>query len=589
MLTILDPISVPHCAPGKLQFQLLRILRKMPAMNVDPQHRNASPRQIGRLAALSALVLWLAQPPLMLWPLAMFALVPLVKLVTLPDPISSRGYFYVWLSALVYWLVSLQGLRHAHWAMHFCWIALAAYLALYHVWFLVTARAMLAARLPLSLAVAIAWVGQECLRNHLLTGISACMLGHTVADVAALVQIADLFGTYGVSFVIAAANVALFRVIRAIAARTIDSGFTVDVAVGMTLLGLSILYGQLSEPSQPGQRLGTFALVQRSEPVEYLQDLDREVEMFRAYAADTIAAVRRASGPIDAIVWPESMFTAGNPWMMADSDAVVPPRLALQDPSITPEDLQRAVQESRTYFSQRASYLLDAIAAARPGQPVPSLIVGSGVVHYGDSQQVHCGVINIAPDGSVKDWYGKSHLVMFGEYVPILPHIPGLRNLVPPELGLKPGSEPKRFHVGETVVAPNVCIETAVERVTVNQLRTLGQTGAIPDLIVTVTNDGWFDDSSVIAHHQRCAQLLAIGIRRPILSAANNGPTVWIDSRGQVVDQIETATTGVLFAEPRRDTRTSLYLRIGDWPARLCALAGLLALLVARRSYRRTK
>jgi apolipoprotein N-acyltransferase len=253
---------------------------------------------------------------------------------------------------------------------------------------------------------------------------------------------------------------------------------------------------------------------------------------------------------------------------------------------MTPEDLQRGVAESREYFRQRARYLIETVRAEHPGQPAPHLIVGSGVVHYRQRPEVFCGVINITPEGTVEDWYGKTHLVMFGEYIPILPYIPGLQLLVPPELGLKTGSGPKSFEVNGTSISPNVCIETAVERVTVNQLRDLGQRGGIPDVIVTVTNDGWFDDSSVIDHHRRCAQLVAVGCRRPILSAANNGPTAWIDSRGQIVDQIQTGSNGVLIATPQQDSRTSLYLRIGDWPARLCALALVISLAATWRQNR---
>ncbi len=95
----------------------------------------------------------------------------------------------------------------------------------------------------------------------------------------------------------------------------------------------------------------------------------------------------------------------------------------------------------------------------------------------------------------------------------------------------------------------------------------------MPDVVVTVTNDGWFDDSSVIDHHLRCGQLVAVGCRRPLLSAANNGPTAWIDSRGQIVDRLPKGINGAVIASPRQDDRTSLYVRIGDWPARLCVLA----------------
>jgi apolipoprotein N-acyltransferase len=446
---------------------------------------------------------------------------------------------------------------------------------------------MVTHRVPLFLAVATAWTGQECLRNYLLTGISACMLGHTLADVPELIQIADLFGSYGVSFLLAAINAALFQAVRLLGkAPPPRRELLVDGSAALLMLVATLIYGRTtdraSSEASSAAPLGTFALVQRSETVEYAQEPGRELEMFRAYAAETISAMEQADGRVDAIVWPESMFTAGNPWMLADADAEVPMAAGA---NMTPLDLQRAVAENREYFSQRAEALLDAIDASRPGEPRPYLIVGSGVVHYRQQPEVYCGIVNIDPRAQVQSWYGKMHLVMFGEYIPLLPYVPGLRSLVPPELGLKTGAGPQRFLIGDTVVSPNICIETAVERVTVNQLRSLRSSGQPADLIITVTNDGWFDDSSVIDHHRRCAQLVAVGCRRPILSAANNGPTAWIDSRGQVVEQLETGAHGVVMAKPERDARTSLYLRIGDWPARGCAAISLLPLttLVRRR------
>jgi apolipoprotein N-acyltransferase len=148
-------------------------------------------------------------------------------------------------------------------------------------------------------------------------------------------------------------------------------------------------------------------------------------------------------------------------------------------------------------------------------------------------------------------------------------------------MGLSVGEGAKRFIVGETAVVPNICIETAVERVTIDQISRLVDRGESADVVVTVTNDGWFDDSSVIAHHLRCAQLVAVGCRRPVLSAANNGPTAWIDSRGRLVQQLARGTDGAIIATPHRDGRQTLYLRIGDWPARCLALVCVVVLVEA--------
>ena len=214
---------------------------------------------------------------------------PAVKLGCCQTGSIARDYVWVWLVATIYWLVTLQGLRHAHPAMYACWVALAAYLAVYYSLFVWAARRILQRRIVpapfMLIAVApAAWVAIECLRNYLLTGISAAMLGHTMADVPLMIQTADLWGTYGLSASIVCVNVAIVvswqlyhhEVDRKSTVATI--GFVLMLLVGMISYGVF----RLSQPL--GESLATFALLQRDEEVVYEQSSDREVEMFRSYA-----------------------------------------------------------------------------------------------------------------------------------------------------------------------------------------------------------------------------------------------------------------------------------------------------------------
>lgn len=540
---------------------------KMPAMS-EHEVTTIPTRELAGMSVLSCVLLWFSQPPCAFWPLAFLVLTPWLRLVTFPGAITKRGYLIVWGSSTVYWLLTLQGLRHAHPAMFLCWMALAGYLATYHVLFIGIARTMLSRKIALVVAIPVVWVGQECLRNYLLTGISAAMLGHTMADVPTMIQIADAFGTYGVSFVLALVNVAVFELLSVLlGTRNKKPAFPALIIASAALLA-TVGYGWFRTEQPLGGSTATFALIQRDEEVEYGQPREHEVTMFRNYFKQSIDSVRVSNEPIDVVVWPESMFSADNPWMIAGNDCRVP-----DNANLSLMEFKGLVQQNREYFLQRARSVQRAIAAVvKEGRP-PHILAGCGVFEYRDVPHAYSGVVSISPDGNLQDWYGKTHLVMFGEYIPIAPYVPGLRSLVPPGLMLGTGPGAKRFEVSETSVAANICIETAVERVTVNHLATLHAEDLLPEVIVTVTNDGWFDDSSVIEHHLRCAQLVAVGCRRPILSAANNGPTAWIDSCGQVVDRLDIGINGAVIAKPKQDPRTSMYMLIGDWPARICTLA----------------
>ncbi|WP_442509477.1 apolipoprotein N-acyltransferase [Novipirellula sp. SH528] len=538
-------------------------------------------------AGASVLMLWLAQPPLSFWPFTWICLVPVLGLISEKPAFTRRDYAAIWLASSLYWLVSLQGIRHAHPAMYVCLAALAGYLGIYLPLFVLLCRRCMRWNIPLFVPAAALWVGLECARNYMLTGISAVMLGHSLADVSAMIQIADLFGTYGVSFVIVTVNVAVFAVLTQIVARkrrpdpayrpthhieALRWSITACV-VAAVCVGASFFYGQarLNEPIT--ETMAAFALVQRNEQVEYQQDVERELHIFQNYATQSIEEIERSEVPIDVVVWPESMFTGGLPWMIADPDAVAPEQY--EGP---PESFVSMVQQNQRYYLGRADELIRTLAYPNPGQRKPHLVVGCGVVRYGMLPHAYSGMVHVSPEAKVAGWYGKNHLVMFGEYVPLLPRIPGLRELIPAGLGVTPGEGATVFEVNDTAIVPSVCIETAVERVMVNHLSELHSNQTRADVIVTVTNDGWFDDSSILDHHRRCAQLVAVGTRRPVLSSANNGPTVWIDSCGRLVESLPVGTDGAIIATPLRDSRTSFYVRIGDLPAKLLAVACLVVL-----------
>jgi apolipoprotein N-acyltransferase len=530
------------------------------------------------VAALSATLMWLSQPPVAIWLLGFIVLVPWIVLIESTRRIGKSGYSVIWAFSSIYFLLSLQGLRHAHPAMAIPWLALGCYLAVYHVAFVAACRQLRATGIPLWIVVPLTWGSLEVIRSYLLTGISALMLGHVFADVPEMIQIADLFGSYGVGVVAAMVNVTVWALALLVLRKRPIRRMLPSIVVAVVALTVTIGYGHYRLGQPRVETLATFALIQRDEPVEYGQSLEREVEMFQAYARQSIEVARDAKEPIDAFVWPESMYTGGSPWMAIGDSFVVPEQAAMSE-----AEFRQWVDQRQDEFQQRSRYVVDALGLELPNKKAPQLIVGCGVVTYDAMPQVYSGVVRVQANAERPDWYGKTHLVMFGEYIPIAPWVPGLRSLIPPGMGLQVGPGAQRFQVGETTVSPSICIETAVERVTLRQMRELASEG-LPDVVVTVTNDGWFDDSSVIEHHLRCAQLVAVATRRPILSAANNGPTAWIDSCGRVIQRLGTGAEGAIIAKPLRDLRESFAVRWGDWPAWGAVFAFCGLLLYSRRS-----
>lgn len=163
-------------------------------------------------ALASGTLLWAAFPPLNGWPLAWLAPLGWLQLIRLPQLPGRRPYLGIWLAGLLHWLALLQGVRLAHPALYLGWIALAAYVAVYPLLFVALTRvAVHRLRISIILSAPAIWTGLELVRGHALTGFSIALLGHTQIPWTALIQIADVCGAYGVSFVVMGGAACLLR------------------------------------------------------------------------------------------------------------------------------------------------------------------------------------------------------------------------------------------------------------------------------------------------------------------------------------------------------------------------------------------
>jgi len=172
---------------------------------------------------------------------------------------------------------------------------------------------------------------------------------------------------------------------------------------------------------------------------------------------------------------------------------------------------------------------------------------------------------------------------MFGEYVPFVKQLPWLARLSPIGAGIDRGQTLPAFEVSGARLAANICYESAIPHVIRGQVEQLREAGQEPDILVNLTNDGWFWGSSELDLHLTCGVFRAVECRKPFLIAANTGFSAWIDSDGRIVERGPRRAEGVILARPRLDERTSLYTRWGDWASGGCMLfTGLLAVVGCR-------
>ncbi|HEX6083212.1 MAG TPA: apolipoprotein N-acyltransferase, partial [Thermoanaerobaculia bacterium] len=183
----------------------------------------------------------------------------------------------------------------------------------------------------------------------------------------------------------------------------------------------------------------------------------------------------------------------------------------------------------------------------------------------------------LASDGRTIGHYDKIRLVPFGEYVPLRRVLFFAEKLVRAVGEFEFGSNEAPL-AGLLKYGPAICYEIVYPQIS----RTQVKNGA--DVLVTITNDAWFDGSSAPAQHLWQARMRAVENDRYLLRAATTGISAFVDPTGQVQSWIPMGKDGIIYAtfEPR--TAETLYVRFGDWFAWVACAVVLIALFYARRS-----
>lgn len=523
------------------------------------------------LGMTSALLLWASFPPLGWSWLAWVAPMAWVFLIRIPKLSGRHPFRILWLVGFVHWLLVVHWVRLPHWSTYFGWLALATYLACYLPLFVALARlAVHRFHFSVLIAAPVVWTGLELLRGYLLTGFSMALLAHTQMESIRLIQISDLTGAYGVSFLVMFVAAGLTRMIP------IGSGKLVwwpllcvlAVVAGVLGYGTSRLVVQEGE-KQSGVRV---ALVQGSVDVTFDKyDPIKAVDHYLSLSCDALTH----NPALDVIVWPESMCTFLAPLVTYDENLPVT------------QEARDWADKNKKKFLQRVQLLIDQhrqaqkISTVREPHDLPSFIVCSGTVRLGQDWQHYNTSLLIGPAGNIEARYDKMHPVMFGEYLPLGDWFPWLYQLTPLGAGLSTGSAAVAFPVEDLTFCPSICFESTVPHLIRQQVMELTRNGSPPDVLVNLTNDGWFWGSSELDLHLACGVFRAVENRLPMLIAANTGFSAWIDTNGQIRQRGPRRDTGVVISQVMAQPQTSIYRTEGDFFAGTCLLASLLLLVWA--------
>jgi apolipoprotein N-acyltransferase len=178
----------------------------------------------------------------------------------------------------------------------------------------------------------------------------------------------------------------------------------------------------------------------------------------------------------------------------------------------------------------------------------------------------------------IEQWYAKRRLVPFGEFFPVPAAVRSWLKLMSlPYSDFERGSERQEaLAVAGERLAPTICYEDAYGT---DQRRIVRDS----TILVNVSNDAWFGDSTAPHQHLDISRMRAIEAARPTLRATNDGITALIGHDGRVLDTLPQFQPGVLTGRVTPRIGLTPYLRFGNLPVLVLALAAIAAGLVIRR------
>ncbi len=476
------------------------------------------------LALFSGILYFLGFPGIDIWPISLIALVPLI--IALKGQPTKRATGLGWTAGMgmtmfgFYWLLDMLKV-FSGFPLPVCilfMLILCGYqsgrIALCG-WFYGRAAAR---GWPAPIVFALGFAASELLYPLLFPW----YFGASVHNALPLLQCADIGGPILVGLVLVGANSAIAEIILArLEKRPIHR---VTAAVGAALPLLAAIYGferirsvdlamANAKPIKIGIAQGNQALFHRQKALKVHRDLTAKL---------------KAQGA-ELVVWSEAAVPVPLLESKYKEEAKTALTKGLGVPTIIGGVLRRQVEGGAPRGLKRFQYFNTAMLADR--------------------------------EGDILGRYDKQFLLAFGEYLPLGDRFPILYEWSPNSGQFTPGTSIEPFIWGEHRITALICYEDILPSF-VNKIVRY----ADPDLIVNLTNDAWFGDSTEPWIHLALAKLRAVEHRRFLVRATNSGVSAIIDAKGGVVVHGGTFREEVLVGEGRFMRADTLYKTLGDVP-----------------------
>lgn len=384
------------------------------------------------------------------------------------------------------------------------------------------------------------WVTLEFAREHLpIIGFPWNLIGYAASGNLALVQLTAVTGILGLSLLVCAFNASLAWTFAAPSSKS----RRVTIAFAIILIVIAI-FGPRFVPHAHADHVAHLVQTNFAQeeiyPSNWMQTHAADMQQLESLSIDS---ARKSPG---LIVWPE-----------------VPAPFTLQDPQFT-AIAQRIAHLSGEDFGQ---YFLVGVVDWKLGPGRKWLASNSAVL--------------LDPSGKRAFAYDKIHLVPFGEYVPLRRYLFFVHSLIDSIGDFTPGRDYTVGYIPGGRFSVFICYEAIFS----NEIRRFTDNGA--QLLINISNDGWFGRSSAPAQHLMMARVRAVENRRWLLRCTNTGYTVDVDPYGRIVARLKPFVRAQLDAPYGFRSDMTPFARFGEWLAWLCLI--LVVALLTRVFWRRER
>jgi len=505
------------------------------------------------LAVISGLLLVFSFPGFNLFFLAWFALVPLLiaidkanrKTAFLLGLVSGAIYFFC---VSTFWIIPLYPYANLF-LTTFAAILLMAYLCMYVGVFVLLLKVASKTESSHSIenkvvalqrfanffqrvrgtghfyvfSAAVFWTGLELIRGWFATGYPWGSVGYSQWNNLPAIQIASVVGIYGVSFLIVLVNATIAQVILSYPEwkRGLKSAI-----LPFAILIVVVIHGCviLAQPAHTGKKVkvalvpGNIKQIEKWNPKNF-------PEIFRKYISNINQV--KPKEQIDLLVLPETAI---------------------------PANLLAKGWEGHLNLLKETQKQLNT-----------SLLLG---LPYSDGDKVYNGAFLLSPQGEELGRYYKTHLVPFGEYVPLKRFIPEkIRDRLEGVSEFDKGEKVSIFSL-PSVESAKFGTVICFESVFGGHCRKFVKRGA--NFMGIITNDAWFEGTAAPEQHLSMAPFRAIENRVSVFRCANGGISCIINRFGEIEQKLENPDDVFIIGEVSLNDDKTIYTRYGEWFPTVC-------------------